>query len=62
MVAEMNRYSREILVIADPALKDRKVSGVFEPTEGHAFAKGLEAYGIAKETHETATQIVLDSP
>jgi transmembrane sensor len=62
VVAEMNRYSRETLVIANPALKDRKVSGVFEPTEGHAFAKGLEVYGIAKRTQVTATQIVLDSP
>jgi len=62
VVAEMNRYSRETLEIADPALKDRKVSGVFEPTEGHAFASALEAYGIARVTQETATQIVLDTP
>jgi transmembrane sensor len=62
VVAEMNRYSRETLVIAGPTLKDRKVSGVFEPTEGHAFAKALEAYGIARATQETATLIVLDSP
>ena len=62
VVAEMNRYSREALEIADPTLKDRKVSGVFEPTEGHAFAKALEAYGIAKADQETATRIVLRSP
>jgi transmembrane sensor len=62
VVAEMNRYSRETLEIADPALEDRRVSGVFEPTEGHAFAKALEAYGIARATQETATRIVLDSP
>jgi transmembrane sensor len=62
VVAEMNRYSRETLEIADPALKDRKVSGVFEPTEGHAFAGALEAYGIARVAQETATRIVLDTP
>jgi transmembrane sensor len=62
VVAEMNRYSHETLEIADPTLKDRKVSGVFEPTEGHSFAKALEAYGIARATQETGTRIVLDSP
>ncbi len=62
VVAEMNRYSHETLEIIDPALKDHKVSGVFEPTEGHAFAKALEAYGIAKASQETTDRIVLDSP
>lgn len=59
VVAEMNRYSREKLEIADPALRDRKVSGVFEPTEGQAFAKALEAYGIARTIQQTDTKIVL---
>jgi transmembrane sensor len=62
VVAEMNRYSREKLEIADPALEDRKVSGVFEPTEGQAFAKALEAYGIARTTQQTDTTIVLGAP
>jgi transmembrane sensor len=62
VVAEMNRYSREKLEIADPVLEDRKVSGVFEPTEGHAFAKALEAYGIARATQQTDTTIVLNAP
>jgi transmembrane sensor len=62
VVAEMNRYSHKTLEITDPTLEDRKVSGVFEPTEGHAFAKALETYGIAKVTRETATHIVLGSP
>jgi transmembrane sensor len=62
VVAEMNRYSREKLEIADPALEDRKVSGVFEPTEGQAFAKALEAYGIARTTQQTDTKIVLSAP
>ena len=58
----MNRYSRERIEIADPALQGRRVSGVFEPTGGAAFAKALEAYGIAHVSQETATTIVLDSP
>jgi transmembrane sensor len=61
VVAEMNRYSREKLEIADPALEGRKVSGVFEPTGGPAFAKALEAYGIARVSRQSATTIVLDS-
>jgi transmembrane sensor len=62
VIIEMNRYSRERLEIADPALQERRVSGVFEPTGGATFAKALEAYGIARVSQETATTIVLDSP
>lgn len=62
VVAEMNRYSHERLEIADPALNGRRVSGVFEPGSGPAFAKALEAYGIARVTQQSATTIVLDSP
>jgi transmembrane sensor len=62
VVAEMNRYSHERLEIADPALNGRRVSGVFEPTSGPAFAKALEAYGIARATQQSASTIVLDSP
>jgi transmembrane sensor len=62
VVAEMNRYSREKLEIADPALKSRRVSGVFEPTSGPAFATALETYGIARVAEQTTTTITLDSP
>jgi transmembrane sensor len=62
VVAEMNRYSRQKLVIGNPALAERKISGVFEPAGGAGFAKALEAYGIAHTTTENATTIVLDSP
>jgi len=62
VVAEMNRYSREQLVIGNPTLAERRVSGVFEPTGGPGFAKALEAYGIAHATQRSATTIVLDSP
>jgi transmembrane sensor len=62
VIAEMNRYSRQKLVIGNPALAERKVSGVFEPAGGAGFAKALEAYGIARTTTQNATTIVLDSP
>jgi transmembrane sensor len=62
VVAEMNRYSREQLVIAEPALQQRMVSGVFEPTDGAAFARALEAYGIARASRQSATAIELRSP
>lgn len=62
VIAEMNRYSREKLEIADAALNDRKVSGVFEATGGPAFARALEAYGIARVAQQSAMTIVLDSP
>ena len=62
VVADMNRYSREKLQIADADLNDRKVSGVFEATGGPAFAKALEAYGIARVAKQSATAIVLDAP
>jgi transmembrane sensor len=37
VVAEMNRYSHEKLVISNAVLADRKVSGVFEPAGGPSF-------------------------
>ena len=62
VVAEMNRYSRQQFVIGNPALAERRISGVFEPAGSAGFAKALEAYGIAHATQENATTIVLDSP
>ncbi|MGH3428923.1 MAG: FecR family protein, partial [Terriglobales bacterium] len=60
VVAEMNRYSRERIVISDPRLSERRVSGVFQPTSGPAFAKALEEYGIAHVGRQTATEIDLE--
>ena len=62
VVAEMNRYSREKLEIATPALADRRVSGVFEPTNGAALAKALETYGIARVARRNEASIVLEAP
>jgi transmembrane sensor len=62
VVGEMNRYSREQLVIGDQALEDRKVSGVFDSTGGRAVARALEAYGLARASEQSADVIVLKSP
>ena len=62
VVAEMNRYSREKLEISNPTLAARRVSGVFEPTDGPGFSKALEAYGIAHATRKSPTMIVLSAP
>lgn len=61
VIAEVNRYSRERFEIADPALAERRISGVFESNSGPAFAKALEDYGIARVGRQTSTEIVLES-
>jgi ferric-dicitrate binding protein FerR (iron transport regulator) len=61
VLTEMNRYSREQLVGGDPALNERKISGVFEPTSGFAFARALEIYGIAPMSQINATTVLLSS-
>jgi transmembrane sensor len=62
VVAEMNQYSQEKLQIANSSLGERKVSGVFEATDGASLAKALQDYGIAQVTEHSATAIVLDLP
>ena len=62
IVAEMNQYSQQKLEIANPSLGERKVSGVFEATDGTSLAKALQDYGIAQVTEHSATTIVLDVP
>lgn len=37
VVAEFNRYNRERLVLADPALSDRRITGVFNIDDPEAF-------------------------
>jgi transmembrane sensor len=62
VVGEMNRYSMVRLEIADPELRGRKISGVFEPTGGAAFARALETYGVARIGRSSATTITLEAP
>ena len=62
VVVEMNRYSGAKLEIANPALEERRVSGVFEVADGLTVAKALQDYGIARITQQSASAIVLDLP
>ena len=62
VVREMNRHSREQLVIADPALRDKQVSGVFDSSAGRAVARALQTYGLAHADTSSPNVIVLSSP
>jgi transmembrane sensor len=62
VVTEMNRHSREQLVIADPSLEGRKVSGVFDSSAGRAVARALEAYGLVRADTSAPNVIMLRSP
>jgi len=58
VVSEMNRNSHDKLVIADRALQDRTVSGVFESSAARVVAHALEAYGLAR-AHETSPGVIV---
>ncbi|KRA67045.1 hypothetical protein ASD89_02145 [Caulobacter sp. Root656] len=46
-VAELNRYSRDKIVLADPALADRRVSGVFTAGDNADFIAAVSSlYGL----------------
>src|SRR5690606_3672714 len=56
-VAEMNRYSRTRIRLADPALGRLRVSGVFRTGQSEAFAEALVAYfPIAAEPHPSGNE------
>ncbi|MDT9600843.1 FecR family protein [Sphingosinicella rhizophila] len=47
VVAEFNRYNRRKMVIADPATAAIRIEGMFNATDGEAFARMLrEAFGL----------------
>jgi transmembrane sensor len=43
-VHRLNRYSRQQVIIDDPALAQMKVSGVFDSGDAQAFAEAMQAY------------------
>lgn len=43
-VHRLNRYSRQQVVIDDPALAQMKLSGVFDSGDAQAFAEAMQAY------------------
>ena len=47
VVAELNRYSDQKMVIDDPALAAKSISGAFKPGDVRGFARSLESYRYA---------------
>jgi transmembrane sensor len=43
-VHRLNRYSRQQVIVDDPALAQMKVSGVFDSGDAQAFAEAMQAY------------------
>lgn len=62
VVAEMNRYSNLKIVIRDPRIGERLLSGVFDPSRVAELARVLESYRLARIVAQDASIIVLDSP
>jgi transmembrane sensor len=59
-LAAMNRYSKTQLVIPDPALQSRRVSGVFRVGDIETEALALERYFGLQETSHSPGAIVLN--
>ncbi len=59
-VAEMNRYGRRPLVIADPAIANLRISGLFNAGDSDAFAKSVAAL-LPVSADSGPTEIVLNS-
>ena len=57
VIAELNRYSDQKMVIDDPALKARPISGAFKPGDVRGFARSLEAYRYAYVASENASAV-----
>jgi len=56
VVAELNRYSDRKMVIDDPALAARPISGAFKPGDVQGFVRSLQSYRyayVAAEDDET---------
>jgi transmembrane sensor len=47
VVAELNRYTDQKMVIDDPGLAARPISGAFKPGDVQGFARSLESYRYA---------------
>lgn len=58
-VERMNRYSRVKLEIADPALDNERVSGVFEAGDTEGFIKGVQLALPVLVRHENANTALL---
>lgn len=62
VAAEFSRYSPREVVVADPALARRRISGTFEAGDAEAFAQALEIAGLARIEPSSDGLIRLVSP
>jgi len=57
IVEELNRYSTRKMVVADPRLAERRLSGNFAPGDVHGFSRALRAAGVADIREESDGEI-----
>jgi transmembrane sensor len=57
IVAEMNRYTTRKMVIDDPELAARRLSGIYTVGDLAAFSEALRGYGVAELKEDTQGQV-----
>ncbi len=62
IVADMNRYSRRKIILADPAVASRSIYGAFTVGDADQFVRALADYNIVKIESETENTVVLTAP
>ena len=63
IVAEINRYNRHKLVIADPRLNSQRFGGSFPAGDHETFVRMLEAnFGVVAERGESETRLRVKTP
>jgi transmembrane sensor len=60
VVRELNRYSQQKMVIDDPALAARRISGAYKPGDVRGFTRLLEAYRYAYVASEDAATLHIE--
>jgi transmembrane sensor len=59
VVAELNRYSGRRIVITDPSLADKPVSGSFRTDDVDESVRAIVSYGLARVSGEDASTVEL---
>lgn len=57
VVAELNRYSDQKMVVLDDNLADQPISGAFKPGDIHGFAQALAGYRLARIEDESEREV-----
>jgi transmembrane sensor len=61
VVDDMNRYSERKIVIADPALREKALSGTYRAGDIEGFVRALEDYGVAQVASQTPGRVELEA-